>query len=457
METRKYYSTRFLIDIESASQDDCCLVWVVPIGIARIMQGLLSERGLWRSTYVKTYHKDYYVLPEWGEWGVLEDKIRAWLGGVDMSGQCLEELANAIKYLADKQFNKPCCDGGGAVAQGITDDGRPIYGSKEPITIPDEGQGSPPEGFDTWGDYYTHKCQVANIITDGLSDSLRNLSFISFVGGVAGTGVVLAAIAGFITVPVALIPMLIAALIGNVLIQQTVGALGDYMQTNRQEVVCLLYNSSSAQVAIDKLIEWVDEALGALAVASTLHPAIRTIALLLASTDTINQLFDVTIQLEYPDADCTSCGEGCEPVFNDFSQTTGNFYGIRSAAEDGTFTHQNERLEAQRTTGFQGGRYVGWRVDVNRVCVAGDYIHVKAQRLNQVNPFAMYVQVNFDDATNAYLANYGTSTEVYDWNLSLQDYIGKNITNAQVYMEGQSPDQAMWDDIEYQFCGEPIS
>jgi len=239
--------------------------------------------------------------------------------GLTSMGQLIKDGLVAIA-------NKPCCNDGVnlAIVQGLTDDGNTLYGEQSPGGVNGEGEGEPPEGFETWESYFTHKCSVAHFIVDSLLTSMRQLAFIEIVGITVGAAVIGAAIAGCISLGPAGIPILIAALIVGGVLEGLTLLVEDYLEDHRLEIVCALYNSESTQAAIDVLMEYIDEGIAVVALSSAVGAAVRIIALLLAGTDTINQLFTSTLAIAYPDADCSGCEEEEEPTyyFNNYNGMT---------------------------------------------------------------------------------------------------------------------------------------
>lgn len=235
------------------------------------------------------------------------------------------ELSEAIRYHADRLYAKPCCNDITTVnvIQGTTPGGYPQYGTQTPGGHGDPETDPPPEGFSSWEEYETYKCQVANFIADGVISSLRNLGVISLINLAGLASLVGAALAGFIVVPPAAIAVMITAIVALGISVGVLRDVGDWLSSNHRDFVCGLYNADSATAAVDFFAGLLDEALGALAVASSLHPAIRTVALILVGTDTMNQLFDGSLTASYPDADCSDCNpEAC----GSFQQYTG--YGV---------------------------------------------------------------------------------------------------------------------------------
>lgn len=250
----------------------------------------------------------------------------------------LETLAAAVISMGQDIYNKPCCGDtvNVSVVAGATEGGNVLYGTQEGLSATgDPETDPPPDGFDTWEEYFTHKCQAANFLFDAIVNSLRNLGFVSLVNVVGGSAVVGAALAGFLAVPGGAIALIVG---GILVLGAAVGVLteiADELEDNRSDFVCDLYRADSASSAADVVAGYVDEALAALAVASSLHPTIRTIALLLASTDALNKLFDATLTMSYPDADCSAC-EDYEECIDNLYATIGTITNIEDNG-DGTY------------------------------------------------------------------------------------------------------------------------
>lgn len=238
----------------------------------------------------------------------LDDLATAVTGQGDDIRAGLEAIGRSLLAIA----NRPCCGDGVTVnvaIRGLTEQGNMSYGTQEGIVQGDPEQEAPPEGFASWEEFFAKKCTAANALADGFVTSLRGLSILAIINTTGLGALIGGAIGGFIVLPAAAIPIIVAAMIGLGLSITVLGLIADYIETNRDDFVCGLYLSGSAMAAQDFISGVIDEALAALVVASALHPLIRTIAMVMASTDTLNQLFDGSMQATYPDADCSGCEE----------------------------------------------------------------------------------------------------------------------------------------------------
>lgn len=226
--------------------------------------------------------------------------------------QGMTAIANAIT--ASARAGNCCCDGAtvgpiNVYIQGVGTSGQPIYGSQEGLAgnvetgIPDDWTGTAEEWWD-------RKCRISHHLFDGIMSSFRNLagiSIINLVGGGLAIGYIVSLIGAGIAFPPALVPILIAAVIGIGLSLAVLDQIGDYMESHREDLVCAFYNAKDVTEAYEAFSTYIDEAIAALAIPGAVAPHIRTVALLLASTDTLNQLFDIYIDVAYEGAvcDCT--------------------------------------------------------------------------------------------------------------------------------------------------------
>jgi hypothetical protein len=221
----------------------------------------------------------------------------------------LEAVAAGIMALA----NKPCCNDQTVINiyQGTSEGGNQIYGTQPPSTGNTSGldpeTDPPPEGYDTWEDYYTDKCQKANYVADSLISTITNISFLSVVNEVGLAALLIAATVGAVVIPIAAIPVIVGLLLAQTTILAALALVGSYLLDHREDLVCGLFLSENSGDAVDVFAALIDEALAAVIVATELHPAIRTIALIVASTDAINKLWDATVKVEYANADCSAC------------------------------------------------------------------------------------------------------------------------------------------------------
>lgn len=182
----------------------------------------------------------------------------------------------------------------------------PMYGTQPPIGVE---SGSYPEGYESLEEYQVSKCEIANLIVDGLIGSLRNLGAISLANLAGLAGLILVAIIGLISFPPAAIGLMIGFLL---MLTGAVGMLklaGDDVEENRSQWVCYMYTSDNTEAVIAVIADLIDALIANIGATGTIGIAIKSIVLLLMNSDTLNQLFKYTAHLNYPEADCSTCQE----------------------------------------------------------------------------------------------------------------------------------------------------
>jgi len=260
------------------------------------------------------------------------------------------DIALALRYLADRQYAKPCCGGdstsisvtagyAGTVTQPVGGNVIPIYGDSPPRELlPDT---TFPEGFESAEEWSLHKCSVANMIFDGVLYTCAFLASLT-ITNITGLAVLIGAgIAGILVFP----PAGIAIMVGAVL--AIGGFLGMFLSIRlelierRDEFICIMYEAESVAVAISLIADLLDVVILAVPVGGLVAAAIKTILLLLFNDNALNQLFDSTADYLYPDADCAGCFE-CDPVERvwvksdhiDFVGTEVTLVGVRVTASN---------------------------------------------------------------------------------------------------------------------------
>lgn len=222
--------------------------------------------------------------------------------------QGLSEVAQALKYMADRQ----CCvsgsigPGGGVVSTYTDGEGntRPIYGGVPPATLPDQGF---PSNYDSLEDYLLDKCKLANLVFDGWLLTIRGLAAITIFNAIALAGLIGFALAGSIILAPAAIPVMIGALIVLGTFVAMFSDIADGLQENKADIVCGLYNSNTVEEMTVILSDAVDLIIEGFTITGPVGEALKLVVMLLVNSDTLSQLLNGTAALGYPDADCSSC------------------------------------------------------------------------------------------------------------------------------------------------------
>ena len=228
------------------------------------------------------------------------------------------DIALALRYLADRQFAKPCCGAevslsvtagyAGQVTQPIGGNVIPIYGDSPPAVLPPEA--TFPEGFADVEEWNLHKCSVANMIFDGV---MYTLGFLAGLDGVSITTLALligAGIAGILVVPPAGIAIMVGAVAALFGFMAMFLDIRNLMLEQRDDFICWMYEAESVSVLISIIADALDFIILAVGASGPIAAALKTVLLLLFNADTLNKLFDSTADYLYPGADCSGCA-GC--------------------------------------------------------------------------------------------------------------------------------------------------
>jgi hypothetical protein len=318
-QTRTIIDYNAIIDLIALGQ---CAMVCLPVSVVGIIRKLLLDRGLWRTTYVLSYDDMGYYIPTEVEFNPIRQEILSALQELeDMSCSSdfrlgLADVANAIRALANAQ----CCSNiGVTIYQGTDEEGGVIFGTEPPGNPGNPETDPPPDGYDTWEEWYAQLCQNIHALVDSFVTTLSNLSYLS----VFNLGLLVSAVGAFILMPPAISPMLLYWLAQLVLSLSTLRDLGDWIAANKSELVCAIYNAGDAAAAQTAIRGVLSDGLTAASVDPTLHPTIISIAMALLSTDTLNQLYDGSMVVSYPGAECDCVELPCT-----FTVTIGEIDGV---------------------------------------------------------------------------------------------------------------------------------
>jgi hypothetical protein len=208
----------------------------------------------------------------------------------------------------------------------------------------------PPDGFTSWEQFYTNKCQVANKIIDDLIQSLHNLASLSgVVSGIADGALFLflntSLLAGLLIGVMALgfaafdaAAIIIGALV--VLIVATTGGLAFFevlaSDMDKDALACAIYNGKTPQEVYANVKTILDAELPGLTdITDVISSQIAKVILALLNTSITNMPFEYHPELvgyisPHP-TDCTGCTptseETCfefETDLQDWTPTIGN-------------------------------------------------------------------------------------------------------------------------------------
>ena len=376
----------------------------------------------WRSVITGLVADMYYGRTWDGKTGSIVETQQI---GRDIYGSlcimCMEDVSAAINNVADairnqtfgsQTQNSDCgefvCINTNTINEDGTDEAPAIPGDFGP------GDEEPPEGFETMEDYLQYKCEVANLIFDGVTRALRTigvLSALQAVGQVVAGYIIAATAASAIILPplafVGLVALIVAVLFAGLSTLNFMYNMADEMDANREEIVCRLYSAKNTTEAVESVLDVVSGLISvAIAaagltggLAATASTFLGTFLGSLISNDTVNQLFTLVANLSYAGADCSGCGETDDcPFYFTFGSGTPKYDGQTWSAtsEDvGGGVHVLEMLMVQ-----QGD------CDESNWCVR----FISRTSMNDTS--ANYTRKLYSNANNVY----GYNFEDFDWN-----------------------------------------
>lgn len=223
-------------------------------------------------------------------------------------GNCFDGMAliaDAIKTLASASISASasasCCSSG----SGGAGQHSPPY---NPTEVLEPGTGDPPEGFESWGQFTANKCAVATSIVSNLILSWGRMSVINLAGMTLVS--LIPVIIGLLADPVpgdeiAIIAgVLLTTLgLGTVLIDKVI----DTLNNHTSELICVLYNSTSAQNATSEFTVAFGEFWTSDGNDSLMGYSARTAIAAMVGSSVTNRLFTLDPNITLPEGDCSDC------------------------------------------------------------------------------------------------------------------------------------------------------
>lgn len=295
-------------------------IFCINLGIMPIIRILLEERGMWRTTYVVERVDGGYYIPTPEEFNPVDEAISEFLGSDNMSCDlvsALNEIRDAIRSM------KPCQ----VTVRTSVFDGERWAGSTgiiydKPVTF-----GGPNDAFATREAFNESLCNKANWLFEGFVSAIRNLSALSLAEAIGGSvGLAVIGVAFMSNPPVATLTALAIAVGVTFALSEFLASLESYLNDNRQEFVCAIYNSDTAEVAYDAIDAIIDVALSYIGLAVG-KEAMAITLMAFIDVDTISQAYaDGYLPAATDPIECNCAGE---PLF-----TAWTFYSSRAFGEN---------------------------------------------------------------------------------------------------------------------------
>ncbi|MCP4711855.1 MAG: hypothetical protein GY869_24815 [Planctomycetes bacterium] len=244
------------------------------------------------------------------------DNLTDAINGLDITSTCephinVEPASPAINVECAPDVNVNCGGGSGGIPGDIPidqiDDG--------PQVDQPPADGTPPDNFDTWDEFYQYKCRAANWILDQYMGTLSNWSAFT---GILG-GLTLAVVAGLLllTVPPAGLIAIGAAL--SILAGIDIGLCSNFdiiksgLEKNKQDIICGLFNATNTSEAISVVNNATDSIVDEMELSTTIRDQIKLACRNLLWHNNVKMLFEYEEEIGEHDGtvDCVSCDDSC--------------------------------------------------------------------------------------------------------------------------------------------------
>ena len=226
----------------------------------------------------------------------------------------------------------------GAGGGGCASVGSPVFNcivnldNSELLPGEDQEQGNPlvddpPEGFETWSEYFEYKCQAAGFIWLFIRQfmvAMRNLDAVWLTAQVVAP--IVAGLAGLL--PVAFTPAGFIAFVGGIIALGVltgfswfyIGEMLDWWDENKEDIICALYSSGSSPEAVTALSSLIEDAIQAIVTWGALEPIADKVAEalgglfgFLVGNGLVEPLFKIVASVTDValEIDCEDCEESC--------------------------------------------------------------------------------------------------------------------------------------------------
>lgn len=165
----------------------------------------------------------------------------------------------------------------------------------------------PPDGFDTWEEYETYKCDVATWILDSIISDLQWLQTVDILA-LTVTGLALGLVS---PLPGDALFALLAGLLASLAVSTSfVLVLINAMQTGYDDMLCALYQANNAGQAKTDVKAEMDIAIDNATADVALRAMLKMTVAFWVNFVGINKLFDrdTVFESQLPSGDCSSCG-----------------------------------------------------------------------------------------------------------------------------------------------------
>lgn len=319
----------------------------------------------------------------------------------------------------------------------------PVYGSEPIAELPPAGF---PDGYEDEAEYDADKCAKATKLADDWLASIRNFGNVNWSVGVIGAVAIIACLVGLITVPPAVIPLLLFALTANQGISALLIALSNELDTRRDDIICIFYEGDNAETVISLIADLLDAVILIIPVSGAVALAVKSVALWLLNADTLNNLYTAAAKQLYPSADCSGCLPCADVWTTNEEWSNWTIYADNGTGTD--LTINNGILTACYGAGPSPGCIIQGPV-IERVIEPGDAFSMYIN-CDRVIYFAMYFVILGNEVL-IHSGDIGPGQNIGLGNPNLTAWEGQTVSAVRLYTARGDSNPAFC--VEYKWCG----
>lgn len=348
-----------------------------------------------------------------------------------------------------------CCERGGSGGAPETD---PPF-VETPETNPDVDP--PPNGFDTWEDFFNQKCSVAYDIVANLQADLATMASMSW-GSAALEAITAALVVLLIT------PVVGAAIIALVGLLATVGAVIvlttalDIINQNTEDLICELFNGTDSQSSRSLFLGKFGDLVDSGVADPVSNFAIKTLMSYLLGPSATNRLYEKDLTRIWALQDCLICETCQEGVDFLYDANLGGWGLISQSCNSGEdFPSHASAVVAWNAASGGSMRMTANAASpitvctaespaINEVVLPGHQIVFQFQ--NGPNPAFLRVRINTDlhcDVLNAVFEIPANNTDEVTFPLTIWET--ETIETIQIYVANSVNQSITFDVMKVQF------
>lgn len=348
---------------------------------------------------------------------------------------CTEDVASALQAIANALANNSfsvaggCCTPPGSAGGGAFSPPPSTNEEGDPETDP------PPDGYDSWEQFFAQKCAIANDILDRMIRDTGQYALINF--GAITVETLTVALTTLLTLTISsagiiAIATLLISVITEIIITTALSILND----NKEDLVCELFNGTSASDSINRF----NTLFGSLVDTGVSDPienfAIKQLIGYMLEPSEANKLYNRDTTRVFPESTC-DCAE-CEPTEWDWLDNSDDLgFAVENSVNMDSIVTSGTPTDAYQTTSTNTASpgYYDWVVDLTSAPIEIFNGMHSLSRVVLGSTTTFYLRLYFASAPTSPVDVYGSGTAVGDnvWDVDLSAYAGEEIVKIGFY------------------------